>query len=414
MFNIMKVAYMWLICCAVLGMVSCSSGNSRTEPNVNPLNINAITAFALNGTAGVITGNSISVTVPYGTDVTDLVATFTTTGEYVTVGTGVIPVIQVSGVTKNNFENPVIYTVNAANGMTNGYTVVVSIAAPIYSYITERYNNAVVKCLVGLNGNLKDCVNSGAVGINLPAGIASNMGYIYVANQGIDMVVKCTINESSGVLSGCIDSGATGIREPNSIAFNESGTYAYIVNQVLSNTVSKCMVTENGSLSECANSGANGLSFPMNIVFNGQYAYITDLVLEEVIQCVVDLDGSLNSCNNSGAAGLAAPVAIVFNNSYAYITNYYSDDVIQCAVNTASGNLGNCVTSGNNVGFAKGMGFNPAGTVAYITNFESNTVTQCTVSFANGNLSGCINGGAANLNKPYGIILYQYGNGSSI
>ena len=64
------------------------------------------------------------VTVPYGTNVTALVATFTTTGSSVKVGS----TVQVSGTTANNFTSPVIYTVTAADGSTMSYTVTVAVA----------------------------------------------------------------------------------------------------------------------------------------------------------------------------------------------------------------------------------------------------------------------------------------------
>ncbi|MFX9038781.1 hypothetical protein ABTN43_19300, partial [Acinetobacter baumannii] len=82
-----------------------------------------ITAFALDGVAGEITGENITVTVPYATNVDSLTATFTITGESVTVGGEP----QVSGQSSNNFTNPVTYTVHAADGGTKDYVVTVII-----------------------------------------------------------------------------------------------------------------------------------------------------------------------------------------------------------------------------------------------------------------------------------------------
>jgi hypothetical protein len=73
---------------------------------------------------GVITGTDVAVTVPFGTDVTQLVATFATTGQAVSVaGT-----TQVSGTTANDFTSPVVYTVTAEDTTTQDYTVTVTIA----------------------------------------------------------------------------------------------------------------------------------------------------------------------------------------------------------------------------------------------------------------------------------------------
>jgi hypothetical protein len=63
---------------------------------------------------GTISGTNIALTVPYGTALTSLVATFTATGTSVAVGN----TVQKSGVTANNFTSPVIYVVTAADGTT--------------------------------------------------------------------------------------------------------------------------------------------------------------------------------------------------------------------------------------------------------------------------------------------------------
>lgn len=64
---------------------------------------------------------TIEVTVPYGTDLTALVASFTTTGITVEVGTNE----QVSGTTINNFTSTIFYKVIAENGSSEIYSVAV-------------------------------------------------------------------------------------------------------------------------------------------------------------------------------------------------------------------------------------------------------------------------------------------------
>lgn len=76
---------------------------------------------------GIITESSkrIDLTVPFGTDVTTLIATFTTSpNSWVRIGAA----FQYSGVNANNFTNPVTYQVVAQNGTTQNYTVVVHIS----------------------------------------------------------------------------------------------------------------------------------------------------------------------------------------------------------------------------------------------------------------------------------------------
>jgi len=92
----------------------------------------AITAYSFAGYAGATgvvdeAAKTIAVTVPNGTVLTALVATFTTTGANVTVGAAV----QTSTSTANNFSAPVTYRVSAADGTFADYVVTVTVAAPV-------------------------------------------------------------------------------------------------------------------------------------------------------------------------------------------------------------------------------------------------------------------------------------------
>ena len=87
----------------------------------------AVTAYSLAGIPGTIdeVAKTIAVTMPSGTDITSLAATFTATGTSVKVGT----TTQVSGATANNFTvSPVAYTVTAADNSTAIYNVTVTVA----------------------------------------------------------------------------------------------------------------------------------------------------------------------------------------------------------------------------------------------------------------------------------------------
>ncbi len=89
----------------------------------------ALTAFSLASPAatGVIdeSAKTVSLTVPIDTVVTALVASFTTTGASVTIGSAT----QTSGTSPNDFTNPVTYTVVAADASTADYEVTVTVAA---------------------------------------------------------------------------------------------------------------------------------------------------------------------------------------------------------------------------------------------------------------------------------------------
>jgi hypothetical protein len=116
----------------VIYTVTAADGTTATYTvtvAVAAVDAKAITAYSLKGIAGTITEGTnpktIAVIVPFGTNVTNLAATFQTTGTLVTVGT----TTQISGTTTNNFTSPVDYTVTAADASTATYTVTVTVGA---------------------------------------------------------------------------------------------------------------------------------------------------------------------------------------------------------------------------------------------------------------------------------------------
>ena len=113
--------------------------------------------------AATITGTAIAATVPSGTDVTALVASFASTGASVAVATAP----QVSGVTANDFTRPVVYRVTAANGSTQDYTVTITVA-PRSAHAVTQYgflsaNNP------GLGANIVATINGASIAATVPS-----------------------------------------------------------------------------------------------------------------------------------------------------------------------------------------------------------------------------------------------------
>ncbi len=108
---------------------------------------NSITAYSINGVPGVISGSNIAVMLPYNTSPTKLIATFTTTGTSVKIGS----TTQISAVTPNNFSSPVIYSVSSATGAIAKYTVTVTIASASANSITSYSLNGTLGVIVGSN-----------------------------------------------------------------------------------------------------------------------------------------------------------------------------------------------------------------------------------------------------------------------
>ena len=77
-----------------------------------------ITAFTILGISGTVGTNTVTLTVPYGTNPSSLTPTIVHTGASVSPASGVA----------KDFTNPVTYTVTAADGSTKAYTVTVTVA----------------------------------------------------------------------------------------------------------------------------------------------------------------------------------------------------------------------------------------------------------------------------------------------
>lgn len=126
--NQLRSGILWVI---VLAASHCNSWGkfwTTTElPKITSYSIPAINA------TGIITGNQISVIAPTLTALSPQVATFTTTGQSVTVS----GVTQQSGVTSNDYASPLIYQVTGADGGKATYTVTLT-APRVYGGSTLR------------------------------------------------------------------------------------------------------------------------------------------------------------------------------------------------------------------------------------------------------------------------------------
>lgn len=102
---------------------------------------NPFLSFAINGIkATSINENTISVCMPYGTDVTALKATFNIEGAEVYIG----ETKQESGETINNYSNPVTYRIISKQGDEHEYIVTLCYSNLPIVYITTKDNKPVV------------------------------------------------------------------------------------------------------------------------------------------------------------------------------------------------------------------------------------------------------------------------------
>lgn len=162
----------------VVGLAGCG-GNDNAPVVSNSASAKAITNYSFVGYSGapvLITqptatqSGAIAVTLPTGTPITALVARFVTTGKSVTAGA----VAQVSDITANNFTAPVAYVVQAVDGTTATYNVVVNFGA-------------VVMGPAICSGTLANCVNLG-----------TTADYVMFGKSGITNVPTSVITGNMG------------------------------------------------------------------------------------------------------------------------------------------------------------------------------------------------------------------------
>lgn len=174
---------LWFLLLLLVTFVAGCSGKDDNGPPPK-----AFTAYTLGGVAGTIneTAKTLSVTVPYGTNVTAQVATFATNGTAVKVGA----VAQVSGTTANNFTAPVAYTVTASDNTTATYTVTVTIAPNTAKAITAY-------SFVGLSG-AAGVINetSGTIAVTVPFGTNVTNLVATFTSSGSDVKVNALAQTS--------------------------------------------------------------------------------------------------------------------------------------------------------------------------------------------------------------------------
>ncbi|MBN2811612.1 MAG: hypothetical protein JXP39_06940, partial [Spirochaetales bacterium] len=138
----MKKTFSWItVLIAIITLASCT--NPVSEPDQVSILKKDIVSFSFSSEAnanlsdnivGTISGTEITVTVPYNTDVTALVATFTVSPE---ASAKVNGTAQASGKTLNDFTNPVSYAVVATDGSIKNYIVIVVTAPNTANDITS-------------------------------------------------------------------------------------------------------------------------------------------------------------------------------------------------------------------------------------------------------------------------------------
>ena len=251
----------------VLYKVTAADGTWATYTvivTIAPSTAKAITGFSFAGhpgSTGTITGATspyaIAVTVPYGTNLTTLVATFSTTGASVKVGSAV----QVSGTTQNDFTNPVAYVVTAADSSTATYNVTVTVALNTAKAITA-FSFAGYP---GSTGTITGATSPYAIAVTVPHGTIVTSLIADFTTTGASVKVGSTVQVS----------GTTQNDFTNPVAYvvtaadSSTATYNVTVTVVATANPTAPPLGEAGRFAILAHGGVTTTGTPASAISNG-------------------------------------------------------------------------------------------------------------------------------------------------
>ena len=209
-----------------------------------------------NDCIGVIKGNNVSVTLPYIPDVTSLVAAFATTGVEVKIGS----IVQVNGVTPNDFTNPVTYIVIADDGTTQDYTVNVAVTPNTAKDLTAFCFEAAKNSAVGLTSDCIGVLAETDISVTVPYGTSITSLVATFTTTGEEVRVGATVQESGVTPNNFTDSVLYEVRAA------DSSTKSYTITVIIGPNTEKELTS---FLFKAAPNGAAGLTSDCVGVFTG-------------------------------------------------------------------------------------------------------------------------------------------------
>jgi hypothetical protein len=171
-----------------LFVLTCDNSNNDQEQTAS--NVREFTYFSILGIEGDINDQDITLELEFGTDVTALVADFEFKGKQVKIG----ETNQVSGVTENDFSEPVEYEIIAENNSSIFYTVLVIVPdmKDNGDGTVSVYSSGLtwLKCTVGQkwNSDKNDCT-----------------GFTFNDEHGASLLTFCNTGDNS--CNGNVDKG---------------------------------------------------------------------------------------------------------------------------------------------------------------------------------------------------------------
>ena len=297
-----------------------------------PVSLNSELSSDITGTIDE-TKKTITATVPYGTDLTTLVAAFTTTGSSITVE----DTTQESGTTSNDFSNAVTFTVTAEDSSTQAYTVTVSVAANDANTITafsfEAVNNSELSSDV--TGTIDETNKTVSLAVPYGTSVTSLIPTISISGYSISPASGVATDFSSPVTYTVTAADGTTQDYLVTVTITVSAHKAITSFKFLASENTALSVDVNGSIDETAKT--IGLTVP-----NG--------TIVTALKPTITISGSSVSSENGTATNFANDVIYTATAEDGTTQNYTvtvtitsSSSVSNCVMGTAK--TGNCKLS---------------------------------------------------------------------
>ena len=378
---------------SILNLLGASAQSSQPPPSANTLSSNKdITAFSFPTLTPPVTaniaGNAITAIVSSSTNVSSLVATFTTNGTKVEVN----QTQQTSGVTANNFTNPVIYVVTAEDGTTknysvtlvsSGYSTIGTTSAANITGLTSSDSPLVLTYNSGTN-TFSSFENNTKIGVILP-NLTSYSISIQTQPSGKNCSLRPGVLPLVGTLTGDVSftvNCVSGILSYGNILpvqvtasiGNNLGDVVTVVGSPPPTAVTGNSLGPQGLLSL--------INFPFGLTSDNDFLYIAESgnscirrydTVADVLSNFAGLCGTSGTTSGIGtAARFNDPIALTNDGTYIYVSDRGNNSIRRIEISTATvSDLASIsgVGSGDIVGSSNLARFNFPNSITGDTNF---------------------------------------------
>ena len=170
------------------------------------------------------TAKTIKATLPDGSSLTNLVATFTNTGSLVSVGGNT----QGSGSSSQNFTNPVTYRVTAADGSTKDYEATITVLTPLFLGVYYQNSFTASAFKFDLTSKVLSSAGTHTTGTNTYNGISVDPTGSFAAATGNTFAPSpLVISKTTGALSAAGSTTTLALAMTSPLYFDASGTRAF-------------------------------------------------------------------------------------------------------------------------------------------------------------------------------------------